>query len=145
MEPAVIEILLVEDSPYDAEMTVDALKLKGLAKKVMIVEDGAKALDYLFSRGAYKDKINRPKPKLILLDIKLPKVGGIEALKQLKSNPETKHIPVVVLTSSKEENDIARAYELGANSFIVKPVDYNDFVETIGEVGMYWILFNELG
>jgi two-component system, response regulator len=144
MENTLFEIIVVEDSPYDAEMIVDALKLKGLAKKVMVLEDGSLVLDYIFSKGRFKNNESKPNPKLILLDLKMPKVNGIEALKQLKSNPETQHIPVVVLTSSKEEIDIKTAYTFGANSYIVKPVDFEGFEEAVGEVGLYWLLFNEL-
>lgn len=144
MENILFEIIVVEDSPYDAEMIVDALKLKGLAKKIMVLEDGSQVLDYIFSKGSFTNNESSPNPKLILLDLKMPKVSGIEALKQLKSNPETKHIPVVVFTSSKEAIDIKTAYEFGANSYIVKPVDYKGFEEAIGEIGLYWLLFNEL-
>ncbi len=144
MENTLFEIIVVEDSPYDAEMIVDALKIKGLAKKIMVLEDGALVLDYIFSKGRFKNNESKPNPKLILLDLKMPKVNGIEALKQLKSNPDTKHIPVVVLTSSKEEIDIKTAYKFGANSYIVKPVDFEGFEEAVGEVGNYWLLFNEL-
>lgn len=144
MENILFEIIVVEDSPYDAEMIVDALKLKGLAKKIMVLEDGSQVLDYIFSKGRFKNNGSNPNPKLILLDLKMPKVNGIEALKQLKSNPETKQIPVVVLTSSKEEIDIKTAYKLGANSYIVKPVDFEGFEEAVGEIGLYWLLYNEL-
>ena len=144
MENTLFEIIVVEDSPYDAEMIVDALKIKGLAKKIMVLEDGALVLDYIFSKGRFKNNESKPNPKLILLDLKMPKVNGIEALKQLKSNPDTEHIPVVVLTSSKEEIDIKTAYTYGANSYIVKPVDFEGFEEAVGEIGVYWLLFNEL-
>ena len=144
MENIIHEIIVVEDSPYDAEMIVDALRIKGLAKKVMVLEDGEQVLDYIFSKGPFRENESNPNPKLILLDLKMPKVSGIEALRQLKSNPETKHIPVVVLTSSKEESDIKTAYSLGVNSYIVKPVEYERFEEAVGEVGLYWLLFNEL-
>ena len=144
MENTLFEIIVVEDSPYDAEMIVDALKIKGLAKKIMVLEDGSLVLDYIFSQGRFKNNESKPNPKLILLDLKMPKVNGIEALKQLKSNPETQHIPVVVLTSSKEEIDIKTAYKFGANSYIVKPVDFEGFEEAVAEIGLYWLLFNEL-
>lgn len=144
MENILPEIIVVEDSPYDAELIVDALKLKGLAKKIMVLEDGSQVLDYIFSKGSFTNNESNPNPKLILLDLKMPKVNGIEALKQLKSNPETQHIPVVVLTSSKEDIDIKTAYKFGANSYIVKPVDYEGFEEVIGEIGLYWLLYNEL-
>lgn len=144
METIPFEVIVVEDSPYDAEMIVDALKLKGLGKRVMVLVDGSQVLDYIFSRGAYETNETNPNPSLIILDLKMPKVSGIEALKKLKSTPETKHIPVVVFTSSKEAIDIKTAYELGANSFIVKPVDFDGFEEAVGEIGLYWILFNEL-
>lgn len=144
MENTLFEIIVVEDSPYDAEMIVDALRLKGLAKKIKVLEDGSLVLDYIFSKGRFKNNESKPNPKLILLDLKMPKVNGIEALKQLKSNPETQHIPVVVLTSSKEAIDIKTAYTFGANSYIVKPVDFEGFEEAVGEIGLYWLLFNEL-
>jgi len=138
------EIIVVEDSPYDAEMIVDALRLKGLAKKILLLEDGSLMLDYIFSKGRFKNNESKPNPKLILLDLKMPKVNGMEAIKQLKSNPDTKHIPVVVLTSSKEESDIKTAYELGVNSYVVKPVEFDLFAEAVGEIGLYWLLFNEM-
>ncbi len=138
------EIIVVEDSPYDAEMIVDALRFKGLAKKILLLEDGSLMLDYIFSKGRFKNNESKPNPKLILLDLKMPKVNGMEALEQLKSNPDTKHIPVVVLTSSKEESDIKTAYELGVNSYVVKPVEFDLFAEAVGEIGLYWLLFNEM-
>ena len=144
MENIIHEIIVVEDSPYDAEMIVYALRITGLAKKVMGLEDGEQVLDYIFSKGPFRENESNPNPKLILLDLKMPKVSGIEALRQLKSNPETRHIPGVVLTSSKEESDIKTAYSLGVNSYIVKPVEYERFEEAVGEVGLYWLLFNEL-
>ncbi len=144
MESIPFEIIIVEDSPYDAEMIVDALKLKGLGKKVKVLVDGAQVLDYIFSRGAYKSNASNPNPNLIILDLKMPKVSGMEALKKLKSTSKTKHIPVVVFTSSQEAIDVKTAYELGANSYIVKPVDFDSFEEVVGEIGLYWILYNEL-
>ena len=144
MESIPFEIIVVDDSPYDAEMIVDALKVKGLGKKVMVLVDGSQVLDYIFSRGVYTSNASSPNPNLIILDLKMPKVSGIEALKKLKSTPETKHIPVVVFTSSQEAIDVKTAYELGANSYIVKPVDFNSFEEAVGEIGLYWILFNEI-
>lgn len=137
-----IEILLVEDNPDDMEMTLRALKKHNLANKVHVARDGAEALDYIFSGMNGKDSV-RPLPRLILLDLRLPKVDGLEVLKKLKSDARTKLIPVVVLTSSTEEGDIVKSYELGVNSFIVKPVDFEKFMGSVSEIGMYWLLMNK--
>jgi len=138
-----IEILLVEDNPNDVELTLRALNRHNLANKVFVVKDGAEALDYIFSAGDYADRdINRP-PKLILLDLKLPKVDGLEVLRQIKSDERTKTVPVVVLTSSREEQDMIESYRLGVNSYIVKPVDFDKFLDSVGDLGLYWLLLNE--
>ena len=138
-----IEILLVEDNPHDVEMTLRALKKQNLANKVHVVKDGAEALDYLFANNTYADRNMSQSPKLILLDLKLPKVDGLEVLRQVKSDERTKTIPVVVLTSSREEQDMIESYKLGVNSYIVKPVDFDKFLDSVGELGFYWLLLNE--
>lgn len=142
MENAV-EILLVEDNPQDAEMTIRALKKNNLANNLVHVIDGEEALDFIFAKGKYSDRKNGSKPRVILLDLKLPKVGGLEVLKEMKNDPILKTIPVVVLTSSKEENDMIESYKLGVNSYIVKPVDFDKFVNCIKDLGMYWLVVNQ--
>lgn len=137
-----VEILLVEDKDTDAELTMRALKRHNLANRVLWVKDGQEAIDYVFATGAYTDRSPIGDPKLILLDIKLPKVSGVDVLKRLKSDERTKSIPVTILTSSAEERDVIDSYKLGVNSYIVKPVDFNKFVETVSEVGMYWMVVN---
>ncbi|MGH8638911.1 MAG: response regulator [Burkholderiales bacterium] len=137
-----VEILLVEDKSTDAELTLRALKRHNLANRVLWVKDGQEALDYVFAAGAYAERSPGGDPKLILLDIKLPRISGVDVLRRLKSDPRTKSIPVTMLTSSAEERDVIESYELGVNSYIVKPVDFNKFVETVSEVGMYWMVVN---
>jgi CheY-like chemotaxis protein len=136
-----IEILLAEDSEADAEMTIRALQRNNLANRLFWVKDGAEALDFIFRRGAY---VQRPAglPKLLLLDLKMPKVDGIEVLREVKSNDETRTMPVVMLTSSAEERDIVASYSLGVNSYIVKPVDFAKFVDEVAKAGCYWVLVN---
>jgi len=138
-----VEILLVEDNPRDVELTLRALKKHNLANKVHVVSDGAEALEFLFATGAYADRDVNHGPKLILLDLKLPKVDGLEVLRRIKADERTKAIPVVVLTSSREERDVVESYKLGVNSYIVKPVDFDKFLESVGEIGLYWLLLNE--
>jgi CheY-like chemotaxis protein len=138
-----IEILLVEDNPHDVEMTLRALKKQNLANNVYVVKDGAEALDYLFASEIYVNRDINQSPKLILLDLKLPKVSGLEVLHQIKSDERTKTIPVVVLTSSREEQDMVESYKLGVNSYIVKPVDFDKFLNAVGKLGFYWLLLNE--
>lgn len=138
-----VEILIVEDNPNDAEMALRALKKNNLANNVLLVGDGEEALDYIFAKGKYAEKEKNARPKIILLDLKLPKIDGLEVLKEIKSNPETKIIPVIVLTSSKEEPDILESYRLGVNSYIIKPVDFDKFVDAVRDLGLYWLLLNQ--
>jgi len=138
-----VEILLVEDNPNDVELTLRALKKHNLANKVHVVKDGAEALEYIFATGNYNKRNMEDHPKVILLDLKLPKVDGLEVLRRIKSDERTKVIPVVVLTSSKEERDLVESYKLGANSYITKPVDFESFVKAVTELGLYWLLLNQ--
>lgn len=142
MEYSQVEILLVEDNIDDAEMTIDALSKSNLANKLIHMADGEEALDFLFGTGKFIGRDVNLKPRLILLDLKMPKVDGIEVLERVKSNDATKKIPVVILTSSKEDPDVNRCYGLGANSYIVKPVDFENFIKAVSELGMYWMLLN---
>ncbi len=137
-----INILLVEDNPDDVELTIHALEKNNITNPVKIVRDGQEALDYLFHKGKYANS-KHDLPNLILLDLKLPKVDGIEVLKEIKYDRKLKLIPVVVLTSSKEESDVVKSYDLGVNSYIRKPVDFDQFVETVKQIGFYWLLINE--
>ena len=139
----IADLLLVEDNPYDAELTLSALRQKNLANNLEHVEDGAEALDFIYARGKFESRKGKPLPRLILLDLKMPKVNGIEVIEKLKADPLTKTIPIVVLTSSAEDPDIKRCYALGVNSYIVKPVDFEDFIAAIIDVGMYWLLLNK--
>jgi len=138
-----VEIIIVEDNLSDAELILHTLKKEKIANKLLIAEDGAEALDLLFGKGAYSDKINLSALKVIFLDLKLPKINGLEVLKELKENPLTKHIPVVILTSSNQDPDIKKAYELGVNSYVVKPVVFSDFKNVVQKMGFYWLLVNE--
>jgi two-component system response regulator len=137
-----VEILLVEDSPEDAELTIRALRRNKLANEIQVVEDGAEALDFLFCRGSFKDRASCHYPKLVLLDLNLPKVSGIEVLRAMRADERTKAIPVVVLTSSKEERDVIDSYKLGVNAYAQKPVDFEQFSETVRQIGMFWMLIN---
>jgi len=139
-----IEILLVEDNPNDEELALRALKEYKLTNNIFVVRDGAEALDYIYCTGQYADRDCKNRPKVILLDLKLPKVNGLEVLRRVKADPKTKNLPVVMLTSSKEETDLVESYRLGVNSYIVKPVDFKQFTESIRDLGMYWLLLNEL-
>ncbi|HBC87742.1 MAG TPA: two-component system response regulator [Lentisphaeria bacterium] len=139
----IVEILLVEDNPRDVEMTLRALKKRNLANKVMVVNDGVEALDFIFSKGKYEGRSLANGPKVVLLDLKLPKVSGLEVLKKIKSDESTRIIPVVVLTSSQEEKDLVESYKLGVNSYITKPVDFDKFLDSVGELGLYWLLINK--
>ena len=141
--PAAVDILLVEDSPADVELTLRSLQHVKLANPIATVNDGAEALEFLLGTGAYAGRAGAAPPKVIFLDLKLPKVSGLEVLERLKSDPRTREIPVVVLTSSAEEPDIKASYRLGANSYLVKPVDFEKFVESVSHAGLYWLLLNK--
>lgn len=143
MEHEEIEVLLIEDNPHEAELTIRSLKKHNLANKLMHIDDGAEAMDFLLSRSSSSEDPNHFNPKLILLDLKLPKVDGLEILRKVKENPQTTTIPVVILTSSREERDIIESYKLGANSYIVKPVNFESFAKAISELGLYWLITNQ--
>ena len=138
-----VEILLVEDNPADAELTISALKDRKLANHLVHVWDGQAALDFLFGNGTHSGRDIKLQPKVVLLDLKLPKVDGISVLRQLRANDHTKELPVVVLTSSREDSDVIETYHLGVNSYIVKPVNFENFSQTVSNLGMYWLLLNE--
>jgi two-component system response regulator len=138
-----IEILLVEDNASDAEMTIFALTQNNLANKLLHLKDGAAALDFIFSEGEYAGSPIENNIKVILLDLKMPKINGIEVLERLKSDRRTKKIPVVMLTSSKEDPDIKKSYDLGVNSYVVKPLEFEAFQKTISELGLYWMIVNQ--
>lgn len=138
-----VEILLVEDNPQDLELTQRALRKARLANRIQVARDGAEALEFIFCEGAHVNRRIDDTPKVILLDLKLPKVDGLEVLQRIKSDPRTKAIPVVVLTSSKEQNDVVESYQLGVNSYIVKPVNFEGFLEAVQQLGVYWLLLNE--
>jgi two-component system, response regulator len=137
-----VDILLVEDNPQDAELTVRALKKKHLANHIVVVEDGAEALDFVFCRGKFLGRSPASAPQVVLLDLKLPKVSGLEVLKAMKDDERTRSIPVVVVSSSREDPDIKAAYALGANSYVVKPVDFDAFAEAVSTIGLYWLMVN---
>lgn len=137
-----VEILLAEDSSADAEMTLRTLKRRGIANNIEWVRDGAEALEYLYCEGRYAQRSNGV-PKLVLLDLKMPKVDGLQVLRRMKADARTRTIPVVVMTSSREEGDLIASYSLGVNSYVVKPVDFSEFAETVAQVGMYWMIANE--
>ena len=136
-------ILLVEDNPDDEALTLRALKKNNVGNTVAIVRDGAEALDFLFCTGEYADRDPRDKPQVILLDLKLPKVDGLEVLRRVRADERTQRLPIVILTSSKEEQDIIRGYSLGANSYVRKPVDFNQFMEAVRQLNLYWLVLNE--
>jgi two-component system response regulator len=138
-----IDILLVEDNPQDAELTIRAFKRHNLANRLLVVEDGAKALDFVFCRGQYADRQMVHPPKVILLDVRLPKLNGLEVLREIKADPRTRSIPVVMVTSSREDPDVMAAYELGANSYVIKPVEFDAFVDAMSNLGLYWLLANQ--
>jgi two-component system response regulator len=137
-----VEILLVEDNLSDAELTIRALKKKNLANRLIHLKDGVEALDFIYARGSYSHRNPYDTPKVILLDLKMPKINGIEVLTQLRADEKTKMVPVVILTSSKEDPDIDACYRIGINSYIVKPVEFGSFLNTVSELGLYWLLLN---
>ena len=136
-------ILLVEDNPDDVELTLRAFRKSKILNEIVVVTDGVEALDYVFATGAYAGRDPKATPEVILLDLKLPKIGGLEVLRRLRADERTHRIPVVVLTSSNEERDILSSYDLGANSFVRKPVDFNEFMEAARQLGLYWLVLNE--
>ncbi|WP_309613247.1 response regulator [Flavobacterium sp.] len=138
-----VEILFAEDSPDDAILTIRALTKSGFTNKLLHVKDGAEALDFMYCKGIYSERNPKSRPKLLLLDLKMPKVSGMQVLEKVKSDPDFKSIPAVILTSSQEDPDIAKCYELGANSYIVKPVDSDKFFHAIKEMGMYWMILSQ--
>jgi two-component system response regulator len=138
----IVEVLLVEDNPRDAELTIRALKRYHLANQLFHVEDGAEALDFLFERGKHEGRRSNASPKVVLLDLKLPKVNGLEVLRLMKDDPRLRTIPVVIVTSSAEDPDMQAAYQLGANSYVVKPVQFDAFMEAMSKLGVYWLMLN---
>jgi len=143
MMDQIVDVLLVEDNPDDVTLALHAFKKSNFANRVHVVRDGAEALEYIFCTGAYAGRKIEQVPRFILLDLKLPKVDGLEVLKRIKSDPRTKNTPVVMMTSSREESDLITSYQLGVNSYIVKPVDFQQFVEATRTLGLYWLLLNE--
>lgn len=137
-----VEILIVEDNPHDAELTIRAIKKNNLANKFFVAEDGEEALDFIFCRGKFAGRNFLTPPKVIFLDLKLPKISGLEVLEIIKTDTRTKTLPVVMITSSREDPDVKKAYELGVNSYVVKPVNFNDFLSAMSNTGLYWLLVN---
>jgi CheY-like chemotaxis protein len=136
-------ILLVEDNPDDVELTLRAFEKNNIANNIVVTKDGVEALDYLFCKGDYSDRDMQDIPRIILLDLKLPKLDGLQVLERLRADERTKLTPVIILTSSKEEQDLINGYRTGANSYVRKPVDFNEFVEAVHQIGLYWLLINE--
>jgi two-component system response regulator len=143
MNPSAVEILLVEDSPEDLELTLRALRKANVGNRIEVARDGAEALDFIFCEGAHASRRIEDVPRVILLDLKLPKVDGLEVLQRIKADPRTKSIPVVILTSSKEQRDVIEGYRLGVNSYIVKPVNFDGFTTAVQQLGFYWLLLNQ--
>lgn len=143
MNERMVEILIVEDNKNDVEMTLRAFKKKNIANRTLVIYDGEEALEYIFATGKYSDRDIHQHPKIILLDLNLPKVNGLVVLQKIKADERTRSIPVVILTSSKEETDIVESYNTGANSYIVKPVNFENFSNSIAQIGLYWLLLNE--
>jgi two-component system, response regulator len=141
--PESAEILLVEDNPNDAELALYALRKHNISRCVDHVRDGAEALEYVFCTGAHSSRLIENSPKVILLDLKLPKIDGLEVLQRIKADPRTNTVPIVMLTSSQEERDIAQSYQLGVNSYIVKPIDFDQFTEVVRQIGIYWLRHNQ--
>ncbi|MEP0822625.1 MAG: response regulator [Ignavibacterium sp.] len=137
-----VDILLVEDNPHDIELITRALRRKNLANRLTVLRDGARALEFLFARGSYAGRRGSAPPKLILLDLRLPTVDGLEVLRTIREDPSTRSIPVVILTSSRQERDIVESYRLGVNSYIIKPIDFEKFAEAVSEIGLFWVLLN---
>ena len=142
MKNKIVEVLLVEDDPNDVELALHALRAENVANRVEVARDGEEALDFLFCRGAYKERSFSEPPRLVLLDLKLPKVDGLQVLKEIKADARTQFIPVVIMTSSREENDLTEAYQLGTNSYIRKPVDFDQFRKIVKQAGLYWLVVN---
>lgn len=138
-----VEILLVEDSDQDAELAMRALKKKNITNNIVRLKNGEEALNFIFAKGEFSNRSIQNQPKVVLLDLKMPKVDGLEVLKEVRENDETKDLPIVILTSSKEEEDLIKSYKLGVNSFIVKPVEFESFTNAVAEIGMYWVLLNQ--
>ncbi len=142
-EDKTVEILLVEDSDQDAELSMRALKKNNITNNIVRLSNGEEALEFIFGRGKFEERSIKNQPKVVLLDLKMPKVDGLEVLKKIRENKETRNLPVVILTSSKVERDVVRSYKLGVNSFIVKPVDFDSFTRAVAEIGLYWVLLNQ--
>lgn len=138
-----VEILLVEDSDQDAELAMRALKKKNITNNIVRLKNGEEALNFIFAKGEFSNRSIQNQPKVVLLDLKMPKVDGLEVLKEVRENDETKDLPIVILTSSKEEEDLVKSYKLGVNSFIVKPVEFESFTNAVAKIGMYWVLLNQ--
>ena len=139
-----VQIMIVEDNPNDAELILRVFKKHNLANKCIVLKDGVEALDFLFAQGSSGELLSNHVPKVVLLDLKLPKIDGLEVLRRMKSDERTKNIPVVVLTSSTEERDIKEAYDLGVNSYVTKPIKFEEFAKVVAELGMYWLMLNRL-
>lgn len=142
-ETTAVEVLLVEDNPQDLELALRALRKANFSNRIHVARDGAEALEFLFCEGPHATRVMTAGPKVVLLDLKLPKIDGLEVLKRIKGDPRTKMIPVVVLTSSKEQSDVVESYDLGVNSYVVKPVNFERFAEAVQQLGMYWLLINQ--